>query len=240
MNDDRDPGAPAAPLPPGEPHAGQARGDRLHTFAGPGITVSWSRARCIHVAACVFGLPRVFAPGRRPWVDPSQSSADDIARVVQHCPTGALHFAREDGGAVEVAPEVNLVAVTRNGPIHLRGAIEVFDESERRLLTDTRVALCRCGRTSNPPLCDGTHTVVGFQDEGNLRLESVVDRPVAVRGALRVRPERGGPLHLAGPFRLQSADHHVALPCDAAKLCRCGGSGNKPFCDGTHRTRTPG
>jgi CDGSH-type Zn-finger protein len=26
----------------------------------------------------------------------------------------------------------------------------------------TRVALCRCGESSNKPFCDGTHALVGF------------------------------------------------------------------------------
>ena len=237
MNDERDPGAPATLAPSGELLPGQARGDRLNSFAGPGIVVSWSRARCIHAAACVFGLPRVFAPGHRPWVDPSQGSADDIARVVKHCPTGALHYTRDDGGALEVAPEVNTVAVTRNGPLHLAGAIEVFDEGGQLVLTDTRAALCRCGRSSNPPLCDGTHMVLGFRDDGGLGREPAADVPVATHGELRVRPERAGPLHLEGPFRLRSADHRILVSCDSAKLCRCGGSKNKPFCDGTHLER---
>ena len=43
---------------------------------------------------------------------------------------------------------------------------------------------------------------------------------------LRVVPRPNGPLFLRGLIR---EDTRVAL-------CRCGGSQNKPFCDGTHRT----
>ncbi|MER3443723.1 MAG: iron-binding protein [Meiothermus sp.] len=35
-------------------------------------------------------------------------------------------------------------------------------------------------------------------------------------------------------FRTAEGEHVVEKP--RVSLCRCGGSGNKPFCDGTHKT----
>jgi CDGSH-type Zn-finger protein len=46
-----------------------------------------------------------------------------------------------------------------------------------------------------------------------------------------------GPFLIRGPIRLVDADGaEFHLPADklAVALCRCGGSTNKPFCDGTH------
>ena len=37
--------------------------DKLHTFRNDALTVTWSKPRCIHAAACVAGLPVVFQPG---------------------------------------------------------------------------------------------------------------------------------------------------------------------------------
>jgi CDGSH-type Zn-finger protein len=53
-----------------------------------------------------------------------------------------------------------------------------------------------------------------------------------------IRCRENGPLLVKGPFRL--VDHlgnEFTLPTDkeAVALCRCGASGNKPFCDGSHR-----
>jgi CDGSH-type Zn-finger protein len=53
-----------------------------------------------------------------------------------------------------------------------------------------------------------------------------------------IRCRENGPLVVQGPFRL--VDHQgnaFDLPTDkpAVALCRCGASGNKPFCDGSHR-----
>jgi uncharacterized Fe-S cluster protein YjdI len=46
----------------------------------------------------------------------------------------------------------------------------------------------------------------------------------------------GGPLLVSGGVRVVDADGNVLFEGERAALCRCGGSANKPFCDGTHRT----
>jgi CDGSH-type Zn-finger protein len=54
-----------------------------------------------------------------------------------------------------------------------------------------------------------------------------------------IRCRENGPLVIQGPFCL--IDHKgnaFLLPTDKpfVALCRCGASGNKPFCDGSHKT----
>lgn len=53
-----------------------------------------------------------------------------------------------------------------NGPYLVQGPIRLVDEvgNEWKLEQDV-VALCRCGRSSNKPFCDGTHKKVEFQAE---------------------------------------------------------------------------
>ena len=55
-------------------------------------------------------------------------------------------------------------------------------------------------------------------------------------GPLEVRASPGGPLLLRGGVRILDADGTVLYEGERAALCRCGGSSNKPFCDGTHKT----
>jgi CDGSH-type Zn-finger protein len=43
-----------------------------------------------------------------------------------------------------------------------------------------------------------------------------------------------GPLWVRGGVPVESADGHVYETRNRVTLCRCGGSSNKPFCDGTH------
>ena len=51
-----------------------------------------------------------------------------------------------------------------------------------------------------------------------------------------ITPSEDGPYLVSGPFRLTDIDGREIPHPDPASLCRCGQSGNKPFCDGTHLT----
>jgi len=51
-----------------------------------------------------------------------------------------------------------------------------------------------------------------------------------------VRASTNGPLLLEGPFTLFDEQGTVISTPGRAALCRCGGTSNAPFCDGTHRT----
>jgi CDGSH-type Zn-finger protein len=180
-------------------------------------------------------LPTVFEPGRRPWVDATQASADAVARVTMRCPTGSLHFERHDGGSPEPVPGANTVLVSRNGPAYLRGDIELVDEQGSVRLRDTRVALCRCGLSGNRPLCDNAHRDAGFRERGEVTSTERVEDPGAEGSRLRVIARKDGPLELQGPFAITGADRKTMLAGTRTKLCRCGHSSEKPFCDGTHK-----
>jgi CDGSH-type Zn-finger protein len=54
-----------------------------------------------------------------------------------------------------------------------------------------------------------------------------------------IRIRNDGPLLVEGPIRIIDAEgNSLTLASDkpAIALCRCGQSGNKPFCDGSHRS----
>jgi CDGSH-type Zn-finger protein/uncharacterized Fe-S cluster protein YjdI len=211
--------------------------DRLYEYKTDRITVRWSRVRCTHAAACILGLPRVFDSGRRPWVEPGLAPPDKVAEVVCRCPTGALHYERHDGGAPEVPAPVNTVTPERDGPLFLRGDIHIVAADGTPVLTDTRVALCRCGATKHPPVCDGSHWEAVFEDEGRIGECDSPPLEGAAPAPLRVTLEDGGPLVLSGPFTLGSTGWRAPRPLriGEAWLCRCGRSGNKPFCDQSHK-----
>ena len=54
-------------------------------------------------------------------------------------------------------------------------------------------------------------------------------------GELRVRPQKNGPLKLEGPLELVSGGNRTLDRMESVNLCRCGHSGNKPYCDGSHK-----
>src|SRR5262245_5839910 len=60
------------------------------------ITVVWQPHLCIHSANCARGLPQVFDPRRRPWIDPRAATSAEIVAQVGRCPSGAL--------SIETAP----------------------------------------------------------------------------------------------------------------------------------------
>ena len=134
-------------------------------YTADAITVTFNPRLCIHAAECVRGLPAVFDRERRPWIQADAAPPDAIAAVVMRCPTGALHFVRHDGGASEPVPTGTTVAPRRNGPLFVRGQVEIRNAAGEVVRQDTRVALCRCGQSSNKPFCDGTHREVGFEAE---------------------------------------------------------------------------
>ena len=52
---------------------------------------------------------------------------------------------------------------------------------------------------------------------------------------IRIQPN--GPYIVEGPITIADADGNVIAVAEGRtiKLCRCGHSGTKPYCDGTHR-----
>lgn len=129
------------------------------------ITVHWNAARCIHSARCLQGLPEVFDRGARPWIRPDRAAAERIAEVIERCPSGALHYTWRIDRSPETPPERPIIEVRPNGPLYVRGAIEIRRPDGSVRETDTRVSLCRCGQSSQKPYCDNTHRSIGFQAE---------------------------------------------------------------------------
>ncbi|MBK9733016.1 MAG: (4Fe-4S)-binding protein [Chitinophagaceae bacterium] len=56
------------------------------------VTIVWKPDACRHSARCFTGLPEVFDPGIRPWINPQGSTTEKIIAQVSKCPTGALSF----------------------------------------------------------------------------------------------------------------------------------------------------
>ena len=63
------------------------------------VTVIWRPSLCIHSTVCFRGLPLVFDPRRRPWVDPKASTTLEIVEQIKKCPSGALNFLMNHEGA---------------------------------------------------------------------------------------------------------------------------------------------
>ena len=56
------------------------------------------------------------------------------------------------------------IHVYDNGPAIVEGEFEMKNAAGEPLAEGkSKVAICRCGASSNKPFCDGTHRKVGFQ-----------------------------------------------------------------------------
>jgi len=62
---------------------------------------------------------------------------------------------------------VRLIMVTiqtiKNGPYIVTGEVELMDVDGNKFPAEKRMALCRCGASTEKPFCDGTHSKIGFQ-----------------------------------------------------------------------------
>lgn len=127
------------------------------------IVVHWDSSRCIHTGICLRSLHAVFNVQASPWVDVQAATTDEIAATIEKCPSGALSYTRLNGPG-EAAPETTTVVPRRNGPLSVRGRVEVRDAAGELIATGHRMTLCRCGHSKNQPFCDLSHRDVGFTD----------------------------------------------------------------------------
>lgn len=61
----------------------------------------------------------------------------------------------ERAGPLDVTPQ-------KNGPLKLKGAMEVVSGTGHTLNRATELYFCRCGQSKTKPYCDGSHKALGF------------------------------------------------------------------------------
>ncbi|MDP7149637.1 MAG: CDGSH iron-sulfur domain-containing protein [Paracoccaceae bacterium] len=201
---------------------------RNKRYEGENITVIFDLQRCVHARKCWLTLPEVFDPSRRPWVLPDAAPAEEVAAMVRTCPSGALQFERKDDGLDEVPSGTNIAQITENGPIVLKGDIRFGDERM------PRATLCRCGLSKNKPFCDNSHAEGGFASTGEC---AATDKDTAEGngGPVEITENANGSVKLAGNLEVINGSGKRIARTNAARLCRCGHSKKKPFCDGSHK-----
>lgn len=202
-------------------------------YEGKDATVTWDGSLCIHIGECGRAKGELFVGGRQPWCQPDVSEADEIREVIKRCPTGALSVEFADGSVSEIATDENSVQVSYNGPLFVRGDLDIGDAPEDIPGLKFRAALCRCGQSRNKPYCDNSHEEAGFQDYGAIGEDG--NGAAEAGGTLEVRFAENGPILLNGNLSIVASSGRAAWRGTKAALCRCGASQNKPFCDGAHK-----
>jgi CDGSH-type Zn-finger protein/uncharacterized Fe-S cluster protein YjdI len=218
------PAAAASPAPPAAPAS-----DGIERVKGEKLELSFEAMRCIHSRFCVTWGPQVFlANVQGPWIHPDAMPVERLVEVAHACPSGAIRYRRLDGEAQESAPPVNLATLREGGPYAFRAQLTLDGAP-----AGFRATLCRCGASKNKPYCDGSHHEIGFEASGEPPSGRTEMLPVR-DGVLAIEPQLNGPLRVRGNLEIVSGTGRVVARASSANLCRCGGSANKPFCDGTH------
>lgn len=215
--------------PVASPAAASTSSNGIETAKGDKLDLLFETKRCIHARFCVTGAPNVFlANVQGPWLHPEAMEVERIVEVAHACPSGAIRYHRNDGVHDETAPPVNLAGIRESGPYAFRGQLQMDGEP-----IGFRATLCRCGASKNKPFCDSSHHEVGFNATGEPASGKTDALPVR-DGVLAIDPQLNGPLSVRGNLEITSGTGRVVARVTSAKLCRCGGSATKPFCDGTH------
>ena len=206
---------------------------KVFTYEGDKITVQWDGRLCIHVGECGRAKNELFVTGRKPWCAPNEVDMFEAIDVIERCPTGALTYSCADATCNETSDTENRIVVSNNGPLYVRGQLEIEGAPEDMPGVQHRAALCRCGQSKNKPFCDNSHEAAGFVDRGAIGERG--DGCEAPVGPVKVQPVKDGPVLISGNVEMIAGTGRVAWRGTKAALCRCGASNNKPFCDGSHR-----
>ena len=202
----------------------------IEEVEGERLTLIYEGKRCIHARHCVTWGPTVFlANVQGPWIHPDTVDAERVAEIAHLCPSGAIRYRRKDGRPDESAPPVNLVAVREAGPYAFRGDLRIRGVPEGH-----RATLCRCGASKHKPFCDGSHHDVSFDATGEPKTGTQTDMLAVRNGPLAIEPQINGPLEITGNLEITSGTGRMVARVTQVRLCRCGASGNKPYCDGSH------
>jgi uncharacterized Fe-S cluster protein YjdI len=102
------------------------------------------------------------------------------------------------------------------------GLPRVFDRERRPWIDPTQAN------------ADEIEAAVDRCPSGALRARRLDERGRPAATSVEITPEPNGPLLVRGPIQVVRPDGTTETVPRAA-FCRCGQSGNKPFCDGTHR-----
>jgi CDGSH-type Zn-finger protein len=131
--------------------------DERAEVVGGDANVRYDQGICVHAGFCGTTVTNV-------W-EQAAKTGDTAARMhaismIEHCPSGALTYEIE--GTVNEPLMPQAIGVISNGPLWVTAMVPIVNSDGTRLEARNRVTLCRCGASSNKPLCDGSHKDAGF------------------------------------------------------------------------------
>ena len=128
--------------------------------------------------------------------------------------------------------EISRIDVLDDGPLVAQELNKLDNSKGEELEVKKKTALCRCGASENKPYCDGSHKRIGFSNRVNKAIQTPAP---GAEYAGEIDVLKNGPYQVKGCVLDTAAAENLSAD-KPYYLCRCGASGNKPFCDGTHKT----
>ncbi len=139
--------------------------ENVEKYEGPNYTLLDSELYCAFARFCdAFG---------QVWnlVQNGDALSDKLAlHEAHHCPAGRLMMVDNQSGEMLEPPLTQSIgilqdpAIQASGPLYVKGKIKVVDANGKAYEVRNRQTLCRCGKSSNKPFCDGTHASIHFDD----------------------------------------------------------------------------
>ena len=142
--------------------------DKRNEFKGDKITILDNPGVCAHAGYCDGNLKEVFwehKDGKR-IAYPDKASKENVIKVVNMCPSGALSYA-VNGKVYDKQNREPGIIVSKDGPYDVVGSPELKDDIGTKPDSEEHYTLCRCGASKNKPFCDGTHRHIKFKDDEN-------------------------------------------------------------------------
>jgi CDGSH-type Zn-finger protein len=125
---------------------------------GPGLKLTDAEDLCATARFChrAGGTWKLTQQSNDP--DARQKAIDEAC----DCPSGRLVVWDKEGKAIEpdFEPSIGLIEDTqvgKMGPLWVRGGIPIESADGTTYEVRNRVTLCRCGKSSKHPFCDGRH-----------------------------------------------------------------------------------
>jgi CDGSH-type Zn-finger protein len=134
--------------------------ERAYPYRGGELTMHDDRTLCTTAGYCGDRFRNV-------WAMIADAADPKVAERIRHmsmlCPSGRLVTEPDGQDRDERAFEPS-IAVTRDGPLWVRGGVQVVSSDGTAYEVRNRQTLCRCGHSENKPFCDGSHKEVGFRE----------------------------------------------------------------------------
>lgn len=140
--------------------------DGAKEIEGPDLLLTDNHSLCNHAGFCT----RAGGIGYLVLHSDNVEAKKTAIQIASNCNSGRfVVYDKETGNPIEPDFEPS-IAVTEepekgtSGPLWVRGRIPIESSDGNVYEVRNRMTLCRCGKSSNKPFCDGNHIVIGFND----------------------------------------------------------------------------